>query len=116
MILALLGAATLALWVYLLAFRGGFWRMEPGPAMGAPVPPLPSVVAVIPARNEADLVGLAIRSLARQDYGGQFHIVLVDDGSRTARPAWRVRRREPNCLPWFERPRYQMAGAASSGP
>ncbi|MGO9013244.1 MAG: glycosyltransferase [Bryobacteraceae bacterium] len=89
MILALLGAATLALWVYLLAFRGGFWRMEPGPAMGAPVPPLPSVVAVIPARNEADLVGLAIRSLARQDYGGQFHIVLVDDGSSdgTARVA-----------------------------
>ncbi|MGD0669855.1 MAG: glycosyltransferase [Bryobacteraceae bacterium] len=81
MILALLGAATLAVWVYLLAFRGGFWRMESAPAMGAPAAPLPSVVAVIPARNEGELVGQAIRSLAQQDYSGEFHIVLVDDGS-----------------------------------
>ncbi len=81
MILTLLGAATLAVWVYLLAFRGGFWRMESVPAMAAPAPPLPAVVAVIPARNEAEVVGQAIRSLAGQDYAGEFHIVLVDDAS-----------------------------------
>jgi len=81
MILALLGAATLAAWVYLLAFRGGFWRMESGQAMDAPTPPLPGVVAVIPARNEAAVVGQAIRSLAGQNYNGEFHIVLVDDSS-----------------------------------
>ncbi len=81
MIPVLLGAATLAAWIYLLAFRGGFWRMESAEAMDAPSPPLPAVVAVIPARNEAEVVGQAIRSLAGQDYGGEFHIVLVDDGS-----------------------------------
>jgi len=81
MILTLLGATTLAVWIYLLAFRGSFWRMESRQQMDAPAPPLPGVVAVIPARNEAEVVGQAIQSLVRQDYGGDFHIVLVDDGS-----------------------------------
>jgi hopene-associated glycosyltransferase HpnB len=77
----LLGATTLAVWIYLLAFRGGFWRMESGQRMDASAPPLPGVVAVIPARNEAEVVGQAIRSLVHQNYGGEFHIVLVDDSS-----------------------------------
>jgi hypothetical protein len=81
MILALLGAATLAAWAYLLVFRGGFWRVEYGPPVDAPAPPLPGVAAVIPARNEAAVVGQAIRSLAGQGYAGEFHIVLVDDSS-----------------------------------
>ena len=41
----------------------------------------PSVVAVIPARNEAAVVGRAIASLLAQDYPGPFRIVLVDDHS-----------------------------------
>jgi hopene-associated glycosyltransferase HpnB len=84
MLMTLLGAATLAAWIYLLAFRGGFWRIESARATEAaqvPASPLPSVVAVIPARNEADVGGQAIRSLAAQNYAGQFHIVLVDDSS-----------------------------------
>ena len=81
MILDLLGAATLASWIYLLVFRGGFWRIESPQALPTPAPPLPAVVAVIPARNEADVVGQAIGSLAAQDFSGEFHIVLVDDSS-----------------------------------
>ena len=81
MILLVLGATTLAVWIYLFAFRGGFWRMESAEPMNAPAAPLPAVVAVIPARNEAEVVGQAIRSLANQDYKGGFHIVLVDDSS-----------------------------------
>jgi hopene-associated glycosyltransferase HpnB len=81
LILVLLGASTLAVWIYLLVFRGGFWRMESAQPMDAPAPPLPTVVAVIPARNEAEVVGEAIRSLAGQNYKGEFHIVLVDDSS-----------------------------------
>jgi hopene-associated glycosyltransferase HpnB len=42
---------------------------------------LPSVVAVIPARNEAAVVGAAVASLLAQDYPGAFRIVLVDDHS-----------------------------------
>jgi hopene-associated glycosyltransferase HpnB len=39
------------------------------------------VAAVIPARNESDVVGRAIASLAGQRYPGEFHIVLIDDHS-----------------------------------
>ncbi len=42
---------------------------------------LPRVVAVVPARDEADVVGRAVASLAAQEYAGEFHIVLTDDGS-----------------------------------
>jgi hopene-associated glycosyltransferase HpnB len=76
----ILGVLVVAIWVYLLAGRGGFWRMRLEPARELPGAP-PPVVAVVPARNEADVVGRAIESLAKQQYGGDFHVVLVDDHS-----------------------------------
>ena len=36
---------------------------------------------MIPARDEAALVGRSVASVADQRYAGRFHIVLVDDGS-----------------------------------
>ena len=74
---------TLAAWLYLLLARGRFW-LEFARRPSAGLPPSgaePPVVAVIPARNEALVVARAIRSLAAQQYGGRFHIVLVDDHS-----------------------------------
>jgi len=44
-------------------------------------PPARSVVAVIPARDEADVIGGAVTSLLAQDYGGRLEIVIVDDHS-----------------------------------
>jgi len=41
----------------------------------------PSVVAVVPARNEADVIQRSIASLLAQDYPGDFRILLVDDQS-----------------------------------
>ncbi|MBP2275527.1 MULTISPECIES: glycosyltransferase [Sphingomonas] len=41
----------------------------------------PSVVAVVPARDEAEVIAESIASLAAQDYPGDFRIVLVDDSS-----------------------------------
>ena len=38
-------------------------------------------MAVVPARNEADVIADSIASLLRQDYAGPFRVVLVDDGS-----------------------------------
>lgn len=78
-----LGLAALAIWLYLLSVRGGFWLARdrddrerlPDPAHW------PSVVAVVPARNEADVIGQSVGSLVKQDYPGSFRIVLVDDGS-----------------------------------
>ena len=76
-----MGAAALAIWIYLLLGRGGFWRMRDAPPEGAPPAAAPAIVAVIPARNEAPVVARAVGSLARQRYPGEFHIVLVDDDS-----------------------------------
>jgi hopene-associated glycosyltransferase HpnB len=75
-----LAALSLAAWLYLLFGRGFFWR----PYEGAPAPPpvrWPSVVAIVPARNEAAVVGRSLGSLLAQRYAGEFRIVLVDDHS-----------------------------------
>src|SRR5437763_13464810 len=78
---AVIGAATAAIWIYLLFFRGGFWWLPYRPAPLAANIGGRSVVAVIPARDEAAVVGRAIASLLAQDYDGDFRIVLVDDQS-----------------------------------
>lgn len=71
-----------AIWLYLLLGRGLFWsvrrnrRMPPASTLtGA------TVAVVIPARNEADVIGRSISSLLSQDCGGTLHIILVDDAS-----------------------------------
>ena len=79
MILAL---ASIVIWAGLLAARSGFWRAREVDDEAAPDPhDWPEVVAVVPARDEADVIGRAIGSLVAQDYPGAFRIVLVDDGS-----------------------------------
>lgn len=84
MITVLRGAAALALlvWVYLLLARGGFWRV-PRVRSPDPQPPLPPrrVVAVIPARDEAPVIAVAVESLLRQRFAGSIELVVVDDGS-----------------------------------
>ena len=72
-------------WAYLLVAHGGYWRTDcrlprgdrPGPAMGD----WPSVVAVIPARDEAAILPETLPSLLAQEYPGELSAVLVDDGS-----------------------------------
>jgi hopene-associated glycosyltransferase HpnB len=81
MLLVLSAAATLAIWVYLLAFRGHFWRMRPDAAPDVIHGPAPTVHAIVPARNEAAVVSRSMASLAAQNYPGEFRITLVDDGS-----------------------------------
>jgi len=41
----------------------------------------PSVTAIVPARNEAQTIALSVESLARQNYGGELSIIVVDDHS-----------------------------------
>lgn len=36
---------------------------------------------VVPAYNEADYLGASLRSLQRQDFGGRYEIIVVDNGS-----------------------------------
>ena len=44
----------------------------------------PPIVAIVPARDEADVIGPAMTSLLCQDYPGRFDIILIDDGSTDA--------------------------------
>lgn len=77
-----IGLLCLAVWLYLLVARGGYWlaRERDDGVLGCPSR-WPAVVAVVPARNEADVIARSIGSLLRQDYAGSFRVVLVDDGS-----------------------------------
>jgi hopene-associated glycosyltransferase HpnB len=78
-----LGVLVPAIWLYLLVARGGFWLTRERDDVETPTEPerWPSVVAVVPARNEADVIAQSVKSLLQQDYPGPFRIVLVDDGS-----------------------------------
>lgn len=78
------GFAPLAVWLYLIFGRGFFWLARERDDRDEPIPDLkrwPSVTAVVPARNEADVLSTSLGSLLLQDYPGDFRIVLVDDQS-----------------------------------
>jgi hopene-associated glycosyltransferase HpnB len=82
--LAIACAVSAAAWVYLVAAHGGFWRTGerlPRSSAGGGRLPWPAVVAVVPARNEADALPGTLPALLRQDYPGEFRVFVVDDGS-----------------------------------
>lgn len=81
----LIALAALAAWLYLLILNSGFWRLTehdrkfvPGDAA---VPEGTHVIAIVPARDEADVVGTSVASLLAQDFPGRFEVILVDDES-----------------------------------
>lgn len=81
-LLLLLALLSLLIWLYLLFFRGGFWRCaERLTASRQTVTSWPAVTAVVPARNEAAVIASALASLLDQDYPGDFSVILVDDQS-----------------------------------
>src|ERR1700687_276310 len=77
-----LAAVPLLVWLYLLLAHGDFWLIS---RHFAPLPANHSlakkIVAIIPARNEAGVIGDAVKSLLQQDFGGSIHVIAVDDGS-----------------------------------
>ncbi|MEX3822748.1 glycosyltransferase, partial [Paraburkholderia sp. BR14262] len=82
-ILFAVSCLSLLIWLVRLFGRGGFWRARPA----APLPIVepaagwPAACAVVPARIEADAIGEAVTSLLQQDYGGEFHVIVIDDHS-----------------------------------
>ena len=85
--LAIACAVSAAAWVYLVAAHGGFWRtgqrlpLRRSATTTAGHDQWPAVVAVVPARNEADSLPATLPALLAQDYPGEFRVFLVDDGS-----------------------------------
>jgi hopene-associated glycosyltransferase HpnB len=82
-VIAIAACLPLAIWAYLIAFRGGFWLAGERDDRNQPFDPpaWPAVTAVVPARDEADVIARSIGSLLAQDYPGPFRVVLVDDNS-----------------------------------
>ncbi|CAG4922854.1 glycosyltransferase [Paraburkholderia saeva] len=84
LILFALSCLSLLIWGVLLLARGGFWRTRPAAPLAAKPrgsEGWPAVAAVVPARNEADVIARAVASLLGQDYAGAFHVIVVDDHS-----------------------------------
>jgi hopene-associated glycosyltransferase HpnB len=82
MIAACIGTLSSLIWVYLLIGRGRFWQVSSvSIEQKLLLMPAPRVAVVVPARNEADVVGLTVRSLLEQDYAGRVRIFVVDDHS-----------------------------------
>ena len=77
------GLLPLAIWLFLLAARGLYWLTRERDDRHEPPEPTiwPSVIAVVPARNEGDVIARSIGSLLGQDYPGSFRAILVDDES-----------------------------------
>jgi hopene-associated glycosyltransferase HpnB len=104
-VLFVLACVSLLIWIGLLVFRGRFWwadqRLDGGDGAddqlantagmfgdvgdigdGIDVQSTwPTVYAVVPARNEADVLPQSLRSLLSQNYPGQLQVILVDDQS-----------------------------------
>ena len=76
-------------WGYLLFARGGFWRAadRDDPRAVADIGNWPRVTVVIPARDEADVIGPNLASLLHQDYPGPLSVIVVDDHSSDATAA-----------------------------
>jgi len=86
MLIGALALIPLVIWAYLIVGRGWFWLARERDDRNEPKPPgedfaWPSVAAVVPARDEADVIAASIGSLLAQDYPGEFRIFLVDDSS-----------------------------------
>ncbi|HEY4030044.1 MAG TPA: glycosyltransferase [Caulobacteraceae bacterium] len=81
--LFLLGAIPLLIWASLLLAHGRFWTADQRDDRDLPAEPAawPPVVAVVPARDEADVIARSIGSLLAQDYPGELRVILVDDSS-----------------------------------
>lgn len=80
--MVIVALASIVIWGGLLVARAGFWLARETDEEAVAEPHAwPEITAVVPARDEADVIGRAIGSLLAQDYPGRFRIVLVDDGS-----------------------------------
>jgi len=74
---------SLTIWLGLLCFRGQFWRLDQQLELEKldTTSLQATVCAVVPARNEAELLPISLRSLLLQDYPGSLEVFLVDDRS-----------------------------------
>jgi hopene-associated glycosyltransferase HpnB len=79
-----LAALSFLIWVVLTFFWGTFWQLhafDDDDTVPDPLLLWPLVVAIVPARNEAATIARTVESLAKQQYPGRLHVIIVDDHS-----------------------------------
>ncbi|MFM7439890.1 MAG: glycosyltransferase [Snowella sp.] len=65
-----------------MGWRGSFWQADQCLVENLPeLSVYPSIIAVVPARNEAEVLPISLKSLLTQEYPGKFSVILVDDRS-----------------------------------
>lgn len=73
---------SFAIWLVLIFARGRFWLADQRlPEEIEDLDHWPSVVCVIPARDEAETIAETVSSLKAQNYPGPFQVFVVDDNS-----------------------------------
>ncbi len=81
MVAQIVGGVSLVIWIYLALGHGRFWIPPRLPRADAAQTAWPSVVAVVPARDEAKVLSRTLPTLLRQQYPGPFRVIVVDDES-----------------------------------
>ena len=80
---ASLSVSAFLAWGWLTLFRGRFWATDQ--RLDVPIAreggSWPGVVAVVPARNESEVIGQTIPTVLGQRYPGPLSVYLVDDRS-----------------------------------
>ncbi len=73
---------SLIIWTYILLGRGWFWKLKLALPLEVPAPiQKRNVVAVVPARNEEEVIGISIASLLSQDFEPGLEVIVVNDNS-----------------------------------
>jgi hopene-associated glycosyltransferase HpnB len=122
-------AAAAVVWTYLVAGHGGYWRTSEWlPHVSREPYAWPDVVAVVPARNEAETLPVTLPALLGQEYPGALTVIVVDDGSsdgtgevaarighQAGRPL-RVIQGTPAPAGWAGKVRAMAQGLAAAGP
>ena len=79
-----LAIISLLIWVVLTFLRGAFWQLlafDDDISVEESLPRWPRVATIVPARNEAETIAPAVKSVVTQEYAGEFRVVVVDDHS-----------------------------------
>jgi len=71
-----------AIWLALAFFWHQFWRVDQRLDLNPQnIANPPSVIAIVPARNEQATIAISVEKLQQQDYAGRFSIVVANDSS-----------------------------------
>jgi hopene-associated glycosyltransferase HpnB len=90
----LIATIPLAVWAYLFFLRGNFWQLQEDKTEPESLDRWPRVVAIVPARNEAETIARSVASLSKQDYPGEFSVIVVDDHSEDGTAAMALKAAE----------------------